>query len=231
MEIFGVSCEGTLKPNIRIMLVPLVLIGLLLITSVAVAKNGITKISGQLKQLNSEKRTENTLTEKAGVLQQMEGVVLDNADKTVIALPSENPSIMMLVQLNSLAEKHELVFTKREVTKTNIRIEGLQGVLISFAMQGDMEKIINFIKDVNSIAPLSNFTEVRISEKQGLYVADVGLNVFYSQFPEKIPSLNQPVTQLSNQEQIYLEKLSNLTPPAFIELPPTEPSVREDPFN
>lgn len=231
MEIFGISIKGIVKPNIRVLLLPLLLISFLLIISLVVFKNGVAKISSQLKQLKDARKIESTLQEKINLLQQMGGAVLSQSDLTVIALPENNPALIMLIQLNSLADKYALAITEKQVSMPLEAQGGLSKATITFKTGGELLQLTDFIKGMRSLAPLSTLDEVSISKEAGVLTAEAKISVYFGKFPEELPPLTQPIKALTDGEELIFEKILGLTKPEFIELSPTEPGIREDPFN
>jgi len=231
MEIFGLSIKGTLKPNLRVLVVPTILIGSLLIVSVIVIKNGINQISSQVKTLSELSKSEKKLEEKANVLKNMGPIVVDQADQTVIAIPKNNPSVLMLFQLSQLANEKELVVVEKEVAVSREDKSGITSSIVTLKAVGQIEQIIPFLQGIKTLAPLSNIMEVNMKEDKSFIEIETKVAVYYSDFPTTIPALTQPINKLTkNEEQIY-EKISGLKLPDLTQLSPKEPGVREDPFN
>lgn len=231
MEIFGLSIKGTLKPNIRVLVVPVVLIGLLFVVSVVVLKNGINQISSQMKTLNELSGSEKKLEEKANLLKNMGPIVVDQADQTVIAIPEKNPAVVMLFQLSNLANEKELIVTEKEVAVPSRSKDGIESSIVTLKAVGQIEQILPYLLEIKTLAPLSNIIEVNMKEDKTFLEIETKVAVYYSDFPTTIPSVAQPVNKLSkNEEQIY-ERISDLRLPNLSELSPNDPTIREDPFN
>ncbi len=231
MEIFGLSIKGTIKPNVRVLIIPSVLIGSLVILSLVVFKNGYLRISTQIKQLRDAEQIENTLTTKIDTLQQIRGIALDQADKVVIAVPEKNPAIMMLAQLNFLANDYSLIVENKVVNPPRVKEGELSTVKILFSIEGELLPLIGFLKGINNLTPLSSIESANIALRGNIARIEVAITTYFGEFPTKIPPITQPITTLTDQEKVQLEKLSALKEPEFIELDPTQPDKREDPFN
>lgn len=230
MEVFGISIKGTIKPNIRVLVIPTFLIGMLIILTLVVFKNGFTRISFQLKKLKEAERTENMLKQKVDVLENLKGVVLDKAEVSVIALPEKNPTMFMFAQLRNSADKYLLTILDREARGMYSPEGDLSKMELRFRVRGDHSNIIDFLREIKDLAPLSTVEEVSISIKGNLSEAEVTLFVYWGDFPEKIPPLTEPVRALTEQEEEAYQKIAKLTKPEFIELNPVEKTDRENPF-
>lgn len=231
MEFFGISIKGTLRPNIRVLALPLFLISLLFILALVVFKNGFTRISSQIKELQQARVKENILQEKVDRLQQVREVVLSQADLTVVALPKKNPAILMFVQLNSSAAEQSLILLGKEAKSLVETGTDLSRMEIKFETEGEISQIISFLKNIKTFAPLSTIEQVQMESEGGLLTVEVRLWVYWAGFPEKLPPLTQPIRTLTEQEEQVYAIISELTKPEFVELAPSGPSEREDPFN
>lgn len=231
MEIFGISVKGVIKPNVRVLFFPAVLVSFLLIISLVVFKNGVTNISSQLKQLKAARKTEGTLQEKVNLLQQMGGAFLSQSDLAVIALPENNPALTMLVQLSTLAEKHDLTITQKEVARPLEAQAGMSKATVSVKTGGELYQLTDFIKEIRRLAPVSTLDEIQIDSQSGLLTANAEVTVYFSKFPEKLPPLTEPIKVLTNEEELIFKEISGLTKPEYVELSPSEPGFRENPFN
>lgn len=231
MEFFGLSIEGTVKPNIRILAVPVFVVVILLILALVVGQSGIRQITSKIKELGEARKVENRLEARATVLERIEGVVLGQADVSIVALPQKNPSLLMLNQLSTTAEKHGLTLLGK---KTRVGVPAGKGIAsgqISFILKGDLQKILEFLKDIKTLAPLSSIDEVGVNIEGGEATVSTLLSIYWSDFPTELPPITQPITELNQEEQTILDRISVLQKPEFITLTPSSPSEREDPFN
>jgi Tfp pilus assembly protein PilO len=232
MEIFGLSVKGVIRPNVRVLLIPAILAGSLTIISLVAIKNSYTRISAEISKLQEAERTENILQEKVNLLTEMSPLLISQTDQTVVALPDKNPSIVMLIQLNLLAEKYSLVFLNKEAGSPSELSGSLSRTPISFSLEGEMSQLISFVKEISSLAPLSTVDEMRTSKalEEG-YNMSIKMSVYFSEFPEKIPPLTEPVKTLNSDEQRTLDIVQKLKKPEIVEVTTTRPEKREDPFN
>ncbi|MCH7641469.1 hypothetical protein IID22_04705 [Patescibacteria group bacterium] len=231
MEIFGLSIEGTVKPNIRTLAVPVFVVVVLLILAFVIGQTGIRQITSKIKELGESRKVENKLEARATVLERVEGVVLGQADVSIIALPEKNPSLLMLTQLSTQAEKHSLTLLGKKTRAGAPAGKGITSGEISFSLKGDLKEIIEFLKDIKTLAPLSSIDEVSVKLEGGEATVGILLSIYWSSFPTELPPITQPITELKQEEQAILDRISVLQKPEFITLTPSSPSEREDPFN
>lgn len=231
MEILGISIQGSVKPNIRILAVPVILAVVLAILTLLIGQRGISQIASKLKDLQEAKKAETGLEARTNVLQRLEGVVLSQADVSRIALPEKDPSLLMLGQVKSILEKHNLEIKgirTRRAAKLGKEIAVGQ---VSFNVSGELENVLEFLKEIKTFAPISTLEGVSIIIEGSQVSVNTTLFIFWSGFPTEIPAITTPINELSTEEKALLEKVTRLTKPEFNNLNPTEPSNRQDPFN
>lgn len=231
MEIFGLSIKGTVKPNTRILAVPVTLIIVLSFMALKIGQNGIARITTKIKELREAQRVEHTLDARATLLGREEGVVLGQADLSTVALPEKNPSLLMLNQLSLAAERHALDLAGKKVAQGVPTGQGVLSGQVSFVLIGNLQEIIEFLKEIKTLAPISTIDEVNIKIDGGEARVNANLSVYWSSFPRELPPISQPIDKLSQEEQSLINRISQLLKPEFVTLPPSAPVEREDPFN
>lgn len=232
MEIFGLSVKGVIRPNIKVLFVPFILAGFLLLLSLVVVQNTYTRVSAEIKKLNESEKAESLLQEKVNLLQEMSPIVISQTDQTVIALPEKNPSITMLIQLNLLAEKYSLTFANKEAGSHTKFQEDILKTPISFSVGGNLDQLLFFVNEIKTVAPLSTIDEMNVTAATDEGVGmSIKMSVYFSKFPEKLPPLTQPIKTLTAEEKETLDKISFLKKPVFIEQSTTRSEERQDPFS
>lgn len=231
MDIFGISVKGTIKPNIRILATPVLMALVLVFLTVFIFKNGISRMLDEIKNLEDARKTETILQEKVNILRRIEGVVLSQADISAMAIPERVPSMLMLVQINKLAEKYSINLSSKE---TQIQSRGdvdLPSMRISLTAEGELTGIVNFLKEIDTLAPISTLDEIEYNQDEGGKInTTISLSIFWGDFPTKIPPITEPIKTLSIKEEKLLEQLADLQKPELIDLKASEPTTRESPF-
>ena len=219
-------------PNLSTLLVPTsLLIGLVLLSTYSVRvgfKNAITKF----KELQESQKKERILEEKLTTLNQLQNVILGKTEVSILALPSENPALLGISQLKSLANENTVFIHDNELGASVKFEEEITKAILSSTLDGEMNSIINFLKNIPSLAPLMNLDEIQIKTISGTSVrSEIKTAVFWSALPTKFSSITEPVSDLSSEERQILERISNLKIPSFTVVTPQAPGTREDPFN
>ena len=230
MEIFGISIKATIKPNLRVLILPSMLLAILVILTTIVFKNGITRISAQFRNLEDSKKTENILQEKVNVLRRIEGVLLNQADITALAIPEKNPGVLMLSQISQKAESLGLIVADRKTVSSPRPIAGMSSMKLVVVLEGELPTMINLAKEIKELAPLSTINVVRINEEGKTLSMEVDMAVYWGDFPTLLPPLTEPIKTLSQNEEMMVSDLGKLEKPAFVELEASAPQPRENPF-
>lgn len=230
MVILGISVERVLKPNIRIMTPPIFLAVVLVICSVIVFKNGLASIYSQLKKLEDVDKTLAILQEKVDVLREIQGIVLSQADISVVSLPNRNPSLIMLSQLRNLANQKEVVIVNKSSQTATSGLTELFSMQIKLNIEGQFTNLLSFANDIGKIAPLSTLEEVDIAKSAAGINSSISMSVYWGDFPTKIPAITEPIKTLTSTENDLLDQLANLTRPDLTDLQASEPSSRDNPF-
>lgn len=219
-----------MPPNVEVMMVPIILITVLIILSVLVVKIGISKVNSQREKLAAAQRNETIFKQKQEVLQEIQGEVLSLADLSASAVPNKNPALAVISQLKNLASSRSVELSNLQVGSKGGAEEGMSRVEIGFDVEGDFSSVLDFLQDTSKIAPISQIEKIKISQAVGATRASTTLVSFWAPFPEKLPPLTEPAKDLSAEELGLIRRLSELTPPTFLEMTPSAPSARADPF-
>ena len=230
MVILGLSVERVLKPNIRIMAPPIFLAVVLVICGVIVFKNGLAAMYSQLKKLEDVDKTLAILQEKVDILREIQGIVLSQADISVVSLPNRNPSLIMLSQLGNLANQKEVVIVNKSTQGATSGLTGLFSMQIRLNVEGQFTNLLSFASDIGKIAPLSTVDEVDIATSGEGVNSSLSLSIYWGDFPTKIPAITEPIKTLTTSEEDLLDQLANLTRPELTDLGATLPVSRENPF-
>lgn len=230
MAIIRKSGKSLLPPNVEVMVVPIILITVLIILSILAAKIGISKVNSQREKLAAAQRNETIFKQKQEILQEVQGEVLSLADLSTSAVPNKNPVLAVISQLKILASSRSVVLSNLQAGSKSGTEKGMSKVDIGFDVDGDFSSVLGFLQDTNKIAPISQIEKIEINQTVGVTRASTTLVSFWAPFPKKLPPLTEPAKDLSAEELSLIRSLSELTPPAFLEIIPSAPSARADPF-
>ena len=230
MAIIKKSGKSLVPRNIEVMVIPFVLITVLIVLSILVAKIGISKVNSQREKLAVAQKDETIFKQKQEILQEVQGEVLSLADLSASAVPNKNPVLAVISQLKNLASSRSVVLSNLQVGSKSGTEKGMSKVDIGFDVDGDFSSVLDFLQDTGKIAPISQIEKIEINQAVGVTRANTTLVSFWAPFPKKLPPLTEPAKDLSVEELSLIRSLSELTPPAFLEMTPSAPSAREDPF-
>jgi len=224
------SGKSLLPPNMEVMAVPLVLLIVLLFLFIFAAKIGLSRLNSQKQKLAVTRREELVFRQKQEILQEVQEEVLSLADLSATAVPDKNPALAVISQLRNFASSKGVILSNLQVASRGKVGKGLSRVEVGFEAEGDFSAVINFLEEIGKTAPISRVEGVEINQSAGTTRATVSLASFWAPFPEKLPPLTEPVKDLSAEELDLVRSLSELTPPLFLEITPSVPSARTDPF-
>lgn len=206
----------------------------LLLFSLALAflayRVGLSIISSKRTVLQKLKREETVLLQKQQILQEINDTVAFLSEASVVAVPDKNPVLALISQIKNLAGAREISLENIKVGAETKADKGLSKIDLSFDVEGDLVDIIDFMLALKTIAPISIINKSQVNQVGEAARAEIDVLVFWSPFPEKIPSLTEPINKLTDKEQEQLENISSLIPPPFTEMAPAAPFQRANPF-
>lgn len=223
--------KGLPVGNIQIILLPLLSLIALLLLFVFSVRTGISKIQVLQSNINSQKGVENTLRQKEELLKSVEESVSDQTAAVNSALPGKNPVLLTMYQVRSLGLDGLIRLSGSKVGTTGTKESSLDAIGMTFNIQGQIEDVLKSINKLKLITPLTVIDKVEFQIDGYNASADVSISSYWSPLPEKIPSLTQPVSDITQEEKDILSSLLSLTQPPFgDELLPQEPAERDNPF-
>lgn len=219
--------------NLQKFLLPIISLVSLVILFVITVSIGYSRISSQLAQIEQAKKDKNTLTQKESFLREVDRNILTKSDSVVRAVPYTNSALFLFSQLKILANQKSVVVSNLKAGSDSLDPNLiLSFVDVSFDVDASSPNVFDFIKATAGLAPLSNLQKATLTGSGAFLKASVVLRTFFSPLPEKLPSLADPVSALSNEEIEIIAKLDSLSPPALSEVvaAPAATTLREDPF-
>jgi len=216
--------------DFKIIYLPSVLLIVLVILFVFSVKNGISKIVTLKDELKSQKNIDLVLKQKEELLRTVEEGLIEKVNVTNIALPDKNPALFSMYHIKNLGIDGLVVLTNLKVGSAISGDSGIGEITISFDIQGQIADVIDKINQLKNVIPLIILEKVDFKIEGTIASADVSIKSYWSPFPDKIPSLTQPLSDITSEEKSILESLLSLTRPSFDQLLPQEAQEREDPF-
>lgn len=228
----AIKIEGSLKipQKMKAVLVPAGLLLAMIFLGMIIVKVGFGRIKSQRTEMQKAEKNETILSQKQQVLQSLQNNILSYADISLNAIPESNPSLTALSQLKSVAEENGLFLNNIEIgnevkDKSNTYRAG-----IAFEVEGSISQILPFLISLKELVPLLVIDRVEIQQTAGVSRASVELAVFWASLPTKLPSISEPVLELSASETNLLNNLSSFRQPIFTQALEAIPTDRENPF-
>jgi Tfp pilus assembly protein PilO len=201
----------------------------LFITSFFLGKIG--KIRTEITTLQAESKT---LEQRVMALNDAQQSSISSvASEVLIALPSSNPSLLVVSQLRKIAAEKELVLDNLSVDPITAEGQEFPSISIEFRVKGDSTKIMQMLTELSRISPITNVDNLRINTERNSSeaLANVALKSFWSSLPTELPPLSQPILSLSAAEISVIEKINSFTKPVINEVQPTgRKDFRPNPF-
>jgi hypothetical protein len=229
---FGQSTTLTISPTIKLLALPAISILLSVLMTVLVITNGFTRLRAQMDALSGARANEEILQQKVDILRSLSSTLLERSDRTLTAVPSQNPVLWYLSTLRQMTSKHSVL-----IDRINISLaEGKDGpsgqVRIALGIKGEEQNVLDFALELSEITPLTNLSGVEMDDGGGLVEATVNISSAWYGQPESIPAVSESISDLTDSERVLLEKLFNLSQPVFTSLDPSFTGVgRQNPFD
>lgn len=220
------------KSQLNFLAKPIALLSLIIILFLIVLIAGIKQINIIRDKIATGKKTEISLSYKAGTLESVSQNLPKDVTFLDVILPSKGSVLYGLSQVKNQALVAGVTVSS---LKTGSSVEDSPGIFktsILFDAEGEEQSIYNFLDSFSRLLPLMNVEKVGLTNLQGSTLANVSISVYSAKLPTKIPSITESVTELSSQEIKILQELSEYEMPVFIEPSATLPTqLKTDPFN
>ena len=221
------------RTNVKVITIPLVGIIVIVILFFATLKIGYPRITVQLEQLRNSQEKELSLSKKLNALRGIQPGVLENSNKTLMALPQSNPSAYLVSLINIFAKERSMAIKKITMLPSNTQVDNLESVQLELEIAGsdeDMLATIEFLKSFQDSLPISNIVKHTYKSSSGDDGNIISFEIYWSTLPEKIPSIDEPINNLTAEETLLLNKIISHKLPEFTSLKVSSPSDRENPF-
>src|SRR3989344_4309533 len=232
MQKLSITFRGTIKPNINVIIWPVIMIFIMITLYVLFFNFTYKKIQNQFKEIKEKEKVVNILETKLELLKSLQGGILDFTDRSLLLLPTENPSLFKSARLNSLADEYGIIIVSKNIGSVSTLDEHISKCEINFNFVGSLDSIFEFLRKLKLEAPVVTIPEIGIEVGAQVANASTNLNVYWSPYPEKLEELSAPIQKLSPQEEEMLEGLAIYEDPknTFGDITPQEPSDRKTPF-
>lgn len=201
----------------------------IILLAVIVVKFGLGKVSDTRSKMLVTQKNQSVLLDKLSIIRNFNESLAGRSGAILIALPDSNPSLAVLNQIKNLGFQSGVVISS---IKSGVEVKedtGISRVDITFDIDGSRVNILNFVKNVPTIAPITLVYQVKINETSASARANVTLRTFWAQLPSQLPILTEAVKGLDQNEMELISQIEGLTKPQFTQVP-AAPSGKDDPF-
>ena len=194
---------------------------LIFIVTVAVLRPRFTLMLKSRRQLISEKKTLADLTAKLGTLEGLAKVEFtDKVGVALSVLPSEkdvprNLFVIKKVALNSgLIASNIAVSNVGEIATASANQKAAKGEILPFftiniTVNGEQERIKNFISQIETTAPLMKVKGFSIMQRKSEFPeTTLGIQAFFLAFPNTLGKPEQQLIPITSGEEKIFQKLS-----------------------
>ena len=184
-----------------------------------------------ISAIREAKNQQIKLRQKLSILQSPE-VGISKSDLAYAAIPSENPSLIALSQIRTIASTTGLSLTSFSVSQP-VKVKNLWKITISFDVDGNMVSIFNFLDVLSNSAPVLTVEKYKLATNGQEARANIGVNYYWSPLPKQIPPISES-TDFTKEELETLDQMTKLTSPP--KTAPVSPIIRgsvpvkENPF-
>jgi hypothetical protein len=206
-------------------------LAIVIILFILVINFGVPKVIDIRSQISSAQTLNATLTQKLSILQSFaQNPAINNVNAAVAALPTTNPSVVVISQLKNTTACCGVILSNIKSGASSTASTTLQVTNTSFQVVGPRDSVISYLKNVELIAPISVISTVRINENGGITTAGISLLSYWAPYPTTIPSVTQPITDLTSSEKLILSQIGSLAQPTVVQGLPSEAGTNPAPF-
>ena len=212
---------------------PLVFLGVLVFLIVFVLNTGFKQISEVNSKLSESKRQEAILTSKLETLKQGSESYQTFSDLSAVVIPDRSPAAIVSSQVKSLAASSGVIITKVSTQGSGGDEPGLRQLGVEISAQGELSNMLKYFDSLRSFLPITEINEVNFSQGGTTVSTQAKITSFFAPFPEALPFLTAPITDLTPEEKALLETYAAFVQPTFTraEVAPGGPYERPDLFN
>lgn len=221
--------------NIKNFLLPVGVIVAILVLGVVVANFLISRVTSTLGATREQETKNQVLKDRLSTLQELSEGIRNSVNIAALAIPDQNPSVLIVGQLKAIAGTYDIVLSN--LTINTLGMAGTDSQIVTYdvafeAAASDYDSISLFIDNLSKVTPLINLSSLKITTVTGVVGAEVKFTGFSSPFPSELPALDAPISGLTPEETDVLNTVGAFVHPTAVEqVAPQQSSPREDPFS
>jgi len=184
---------------------------IIVILFIIAGKFAITQITNVRGQISVAKKNQSVLTDKLKTLRSVALVSESGSSIALTALPKSNPSLQVISQLKMLASTNLVIIEGLRSTVSDGSTDEISHVKTSFNLIGPRDAVTAFIKGVDTIAPITFVEKMDLVEDTGFGSASITTKTYFASLPKTIPTVTQPITDLTASEKDLLTQIGKLS--------------------
>lgn len=219
---------------------PGVIILVIFASGLVLIKPKVNEIFSAQKNLKKEEERLAQLTAKTTALEGLDQAELnEKAEITAKAIPSEKDLPLLLSVLKTLAAKNNIELLSLRVDPGELatisaerKKEKLSFLNFQIIVAGQMSDFRQFLAQLTKVAPLMRADEVTIDSEgvRGSFQANFSLAAPFLPLPVSLGLPEQPLSQITREEEETYQKLARLDFYLVEEELPLVPAGKENPF-
>jgi len=215
MKILESAGRRALGTNLRALGIPLIFLGVLVILIAFVVNTGFKQVSEVRSKLMESKRQESILTSKLETLQQGAESYQAFSDLSAVAIPEKSPAAIVSSQVKSLGALAGVIVTKVSTQGGGNTEVGLKELGVEISAQGELTNMLSYFDSLRSFLPLTEVNDVSFSQGETGVSTQAKITSFFAPFPESLPSLTSPISDLTAEEKEILGNFASFAQPTF----------------
>ncbi len=235
--------KTNLERNIKILGTPLLILITICLLFAVSAKIILDRVTDLQTQLGDNQKNENTLQTKFNSLQSQSAnaSISRESQAVVAALPDTSALLPAITQVQNESLSYGLALSN--VRSSDITAASGSSVFLvqmEFNADGNYTSISSFIEKMKNSTPINRFDSIKIVNQNAvnnvLYRLSATLLSYWAPLPTKLPNIEEPLKDLTPDEQKIVSQVSSLQQPVFIQIStssatPIGPTGRADPFS
>lgn len=181
-------------------------------------------------EISSAESSQNIMTQKLKLLQTFSSTASLVTSAADTAVPSTDPTLEVIPQIRTVANVNGIQLSSIKTSGGQASDVGLNQSVVSFIAQGTRQQIFSFIDGLTNVAPIIVIDKITITEAAGSDNADITVDSYWADLPKTIPSIDAPLSELTQTESDTLKKISALTQPGTTSFTPQTEGFNPNPF-
>lgn len=206
--------------NLKFLSLPLAVLLITTILFVVSLKLFSDRLAIEQSDLTQAQKEQTVLSQKLNALQNI-GDIVNKVQSISSVLPEENPSFVEISQVKRYIQDAGLTLASIQIGQEITDSQGISHTNVNFDVEGSSLTVFLLVDKLKIAAPLTTGSNITINQKGGTSSTSFTTSVYWSPFPEKIPALTEPVSELTSEEKDILSRISLFDMPLAITPQPT----------